>query len=245
MFSWFIFLCEKETFLFKNIYLHCLIIKTIHFHFRTKNTKTQPICNLLQEQHNRGISFSPYFRIRQYVELSHSTHTWPTWSISKNKLLEVRNLDFGIFMLHILYKTICSPCICLEIYIKGRGASLVTHTVKNLPAVQEIWVWSLSQEDSLEKEMGTHPSSLGWRIPWTEEPGGLQSMGLQRNGHDWLTLSFQLSYFYTNICLYIYTHSCICLYVQGFPGSSANKESAAMQETLVGFLDQENPLEKG
>ena len=49
---------------------------------------------------------------------------------------------------------------------------------------QEIWVHSLGQEDSLEKEMATHPSILAWRIPWTEEPGGLQSTGLQRIGHD-------------------------------------------------------------
>ena len=51
--------------------------------------------------------------------------------------------------------------------------------VKNLPAVQEIWVQSLGQEDPLEKGMATHSSIPAWRIPWTEEPGGLQSMGLQ------------------------------------------------------------------
>ena len=50
--------------------------------------------------------------------------------------------------------------------------------------MQEIWVHSLGQEDSLEKEMATHPSILAWRIPWTEVPGGLQSTGLQRIGHD-------------------------------------------------------------
>ena len=47
-----------------------------------------------------------------------------------------------------------------------------------------MWVQSLGQEDSLEKEMATHSSILAWRIPWTEEPGGLQSMGSQRVGHD-------------------------------------------------------------
>ena len=60
--------------------------------------------------------------------------------------------------------------------------------VKNLPATvgdEEIWVWSLSWEDSLEKEMAAHSSVLAWEIPWTEEPGGLQSMELQRVGHDW------------------------------------------------------------
>ena len=56
--------------------------------------------------------------------------------------------------------------------------------VKNLPAVQETWVRSLGWEDALEKGMATHSSILAERIPWTEEPGGLQSMGSQRVGHD-------------------------------------------------------------
>ena len=63
-------------------------------------------------------------------------------------------------------------------------ASLVAQTINNLPAMQETWVRSLSEEDPLEEEIATHSSILGWRIPWTEEPGGLQSVGLQRVGHD-------------------------------------------------------------
>ena len=63
-------------------------------------------------------------------------------------------------------------------------ASLVAQTVKNLPAMQEIKVQSLDWEDPLEKGMATHSSILTWIIPWTEEPGGLRSMGLQRVGHD-------------------------------------------------------------
>ena len=59
--------------------------------------------------------------------------------------------------------------------------------VKCLPTMQETQVWSLGWDDPLEKEMATHSSILAWRIPWTEEPGGLQSMGLQRVGHDWVT----------------------------------------------------------
>ena len=55
----------------------------------------------------------------------------------------------------------------------------MAQTVKNLPAMQETWVQSLSPEDALEKEMATHSNILAWRISWTEEPGGLQSMGLQ------------------------------------------------------------------
>ena len=56
--------------------------------------------------------------------------------------------------------------------------------VKNLPAIQETWVASLGQEDPLNKEMATHSSILAWRMSWTEEPGGLQSMGLHRIGQD-------------------------------------------------------------
>ena len=62
--------------------------------------------------------------------------------------------------------------------------------VKNLPAMQETWAGSLGQEDSLEKGMATHSSVLAWRIPWTEEPGGLQSMGSQRVGQDWASNTF-------------------------------------------------------
>ena len=56
--------------------------------------------------------------------------------------------------------------------------------LKRLPAMQETWVRSLGRKDPLEKEMATHSSTLAWRIPWMEEPGVLQSMGLQRVGHD-------------------------------------------------------------
>ena len=60
----------------------------------------------------------------------------------------------------------------------------VAQSVTNLPAVQETWVRSLGWEDPLEKEMATHSSILAWKISWTEEPGGLQSMGSQRVGQD-------------------------------------------------------------
>ena len=63
-------------------------------------------------------------------------------------------------------------------------ASLVAQIVKNLPPKQETPVQSLGQEDPLEKGVANHSSILAWRIPWTEEPGRLQSMGLQRVGHD-------------------------------------------------------------
>ena len=64
------------------------------------------------------------------------------------------------------------------------AVSLVAQMVKNLPAVQETWVLSLGLEDSLEEGMATHSSIVDWRIPETEEPGGLQSIGSQRGRHD-------------------------------------------------------------
>ena len=63
-------------------------------------------------------------------------------------------------------------------------ASLVAQTVKHLPTMWETQVQSLGWEDPLEKEMATHSSILAWKIPWTEDPGRLQSMGSQRVGHD-------------------------------------------------------------
>ena len=74
---------------------------------------------------------------------------------------------------------------------KMYGVSLLAQTVKNLPAVQERAGWSLGQEDTLEKGMVIHSSILAWRIPWTEEPGRLQSMGSLRVRHDWATNTFK------------------------------------------------------
>ena len=66
-------------------------------------------------------------------------------------------------------------------------ALLVARTVKSPSAMQDIWVQFLGQEDPLEEGMATYSSILAWRIPWTEEPDGLQSLGSQRVGHDWAT----------------------------------------------------------
>ena len=63
-------------------------------------------------------------------------------------------------------------------------SSLVAQSVENMPAMQETGVQSLGREDFLEKGMATHSSILAWRIPWTEEPRGLQSIGLERVGHN-------------------------------------------------------------
>ena len=84
-------------------------------------------------------------------------------------------------------------------------ASLVAQKIKNLPSVQETQVWSLGWEDPLQKGMATHSSILTWRIPWTEEPGGLQSMGWQRVRHDWattLSLKRYLGEFFTHLSIW-------------------------------------------
>ena len=89
--------------------------------------------------------------------------------------------------LYISYLPLAPPSPHTEVTFGGTipipVASLVAQTVKNLPAMQETWVQSLDQQDSLGKGMATHCSILAWRIPRTEEPGGLWSMGSQRVGH--------------------------------------------------------------
>ena len=93
-----------------------------------------------------------------------------------------------VFVAH-LYLTLCDPWIIAYPALLSIGFSRqVTQTVKNLPAVRETWVLSLSSEDHLEKEMTTHSSILDWEIPGTEEPGRLQTMRSQRVGHDWATI---------------------------------------------------------
>ena len=98
------------------------------------------------------------------------------------------------YLLLLLYFCIPSlPC----------GASLVTQRIKRLPAMRETRVRSLGWEDPLEKEMAIHSSTLAWRIPWTEEPGWLQSTGSQRVRHDWVTsLTHSLPYLVTVLSLF-------------------------------------------
>ena len=102
--------------------------------------------------------------------------------------------------------------------------------VKNLPTMQETRVWSLGQEDPLEKGMATHPSILAWRIWWTEEPGRLQSIGLQRAGHDWETNTFTFQIKFLKSMTFLVAQT-----VKNLP---------AMHEIWVWFLGQEDPLEK-
>ena len=92
----------------------------------------------------------------------------------------------SLIMCYFAWMYVQYVCMCL--YMHLLGASQVAQWVKNPPVVwktQEMWVQSLGQEDSLEEGMATHSSILAWRIPWTKEPGGLQSIGSQRVGYNW------------------------------------------------------------
>ena len=106
------------------------------------------------------------------------------------------NCMSAVCLCHHLFSV--GVCFCVQIYKDSSciGASFGAQAVKNLPAMQEIWVRSLGQEDPLEEEIATHSSILAWRIPWTEEPGGLPSMGWQRVIYNWaantFTFHFQL-----------------------------------------------------
>ena len=93
-----------------------------------------------------------------------------------SKASVIQRSAFFMVQLSLPYMT-TGKTIALAIWIL-----LVAQTVKSLPAMQETRVQSLGQEDLLEKEMATHSSILAWKIPWTEEPGGLQSMGSLRVG---------------------------------------------------------------
>ena len=82
------------------------------------------------------------------------------------------------------------PSPIAGVYSDLPPSSLVAQRLKHLPPMWETRVWSLGREDPLKKEKATHSSILAWGIPWTEESGGLQSMGSQRVGHDWVTLLY-------------------------------------------------------
>ena len=85
-------------------------------------------------------------------------------------------------------------------------------------AIQETQIQSLGQEDLLEKRMATHSSILAWRISWTEEPGGLQSMGLQRAGHDWVNNTHTHSCLMILCCFLMYNKvNQLCVYIYPLP----------------------------
>ena len=117
----------------------------------------------------------------------HPTGLGVNWTTVKvRSRVGLRRKELGI-NLNVIPDTYDTAGIWWSIFF---GPHLILNfqlSVKNLPAMQEVQVRSLSQEDPLEKEMAAHSSILAWKIPWTEEPGRLQSTGSQRVGHDWAT----------------------------------------------------------
>ena len=86
--------------------------------------------------------------------------------------------------MYIIHYTLCYTIYAIWYTLLGMSASLTAQTVKCLSTMRETRVRFLGWEDPLEKEMATHSSTLAWKIPWTEEPDRLQSMGSKRVGHD-------------------------------------------------------------
>ena len=109
---------------------------------------------------------------------------WCWWTYSQGSNGGIKRLSLNIW----LYPTYvwCEYIIDYKLDLGFSGPFLVAQLVKNLPAMQETWFQSLGWEDPLEKEMATHFTILAWKISWTEESGGLQSMGLQVR-HNWVT----------------------------------------------------------
>ena len=100
----------------------------------------------------------------------------------------VPRVGWGKVQSHPSWDSLSYSLITTFQYYFISGASLVAQLIKNPPAIWKTWVRSLGSEDPLEKGKATHSSILAWRIPWT-----IQSMGLQRVGHDWVTFTFTLS----------------------------------------------------
>ena len=112
---------------------------------------------------------------------------WRSWCIVVCKVIFCKKHSWDFILtnvLRLLRSNTEAPLIFNFCLLESQK---VAQRVKHLPAMQETWVWSLGQENPLEKEMATHSSTLAWKIPWMEVPGRLQSMGSQRVRHDWAT----------------------------------------------------------
>ena len=123
-------------------------------------------------------------------------------------------------------------------------AGLVAQRIKNLPAKQETQIWSLGQKDTLEKEMATYSNILAWKIPWTEEPSRLQSMGSQRAGHNWVTNTLRFSVQFSSV-----TQSCLTLghpMDRSMPGLPVHHQLPELAQSRVHWvsdaIQQTHPL---
>ena len=155
--------------------------------------------------------------------------TRPAWKPPPISPIPTRNTQMGICKTH-------------------QGASFVAQLVKKLSAVQETWVRSLGWEDPLEKEMATHSSILAWKISWTEETGGLHSMGSQRVRHDWVTNTKLIEGFCDwadHMPLVTLSHRNHRWNYSITVAAQLLESPPARQETPVWLLGREVPLETG
>ena len=118
------------------------------------------------------------------------------YMLSFSERLQISSLSFGwkghIPIYRVEWWPLWKQWLPQKVALFVLQSSLVSQMVKNLLAMQQTWVRSLGQEDPPEKGMAAHSHILAWRIPWSEGPGGLQSIELQRVGHDWVTKTFTL-----------------------------------------------------
>ena len=139
---------------------------------------------------NCSLFFSSVWRRFVYLLLR-----WPEFFPVLGTLQSwLRYLLVLAFFLSFLFSCHTFPSLVCSKVRLSTGAFLVAQMVKNLPSRQETQVQSLGWEDPLEEEMATHSRILAWRIPWTEEHGGLHSMELQNVRHDWATIAHSLGY---------------------------------------------------
>ena len=143
--------------------------------------------------------FLPYFELIVLFDVLFS----PLFSLSSNFLCHFS----GCFR---NYAPLMYPSLPL-------ADSLIGQLVKNLPAMQETQIWFLGGKDPLEKEIATYSSILAWRIPWTEEPGRLQSVGLQRDGLNLVTKPTTFRWYYTVSCIVYESYGNISLFLPSQP----------------------------
>ena len=179
------FLCSEEFFYFWFPLTHTLFLWFYRWQLLTPNISLLVVESQMPSKMNAQCNFSqtvPISALERVMLIGGNGELLIAW----------RNLPFSVSNIHFHFGGECSGLIsihwkylsCLQrstLYFRQNGVS----AVKNLPAMQEMWVWSLCWEDPLEEEMATHPSVLAGKTPWTEEPGSLPSMGSQRVRHKW------------------------------------------------------------
>ena len=126
--------------------------------------------------------------LRTWRILPVDIHCWSILSFVHSASLNISHILWGFWFVFVCLKVSSTVLGFRDTAVNK--PSLVAQTVKNTPAVQKTQVWCLVWEGPQEKKTATHSSILAWRIPWTEEPGGLQSMELERVRHDWAAFTF-------------------------------------------------------